>query len=40
MKKNEVSQEPANIGYSAFALIGVLFTVVIVLFIGAVMVLQ
>ena len=40
MKKSEVSQEPENIGYKAFAFIGVLFTVLIVLFIGAVIVLQ
>jgi hypothetical protein len=40
MKNKEISQEPVNIGYSAVAFIGVLFTVLVVLFIGAVLVFQ
>ena len=38
MKKNEAPKEPVSIGYTAFAFIGVLFTVLIVLFIGAVLI--
>ena len=38
MKKNEASEKPVNIGYTAFAFIGVLFTVLIVLFIGALLI--
>lgn len=40
MKKEEVTEKPVNIGYAAFTFIGILFTILILLFIGGVLILK
>jgi hypothetical protein len=40
MKKSELTGKSENIGYSAFALIGVLFSLLMILFISALVILN